>query len=220
MLSGNGTITLPGGDTRAAQLDQYIQVNNNTDEIQIIPPDLMDEAELLGTYNLNRLLVLLTGTPAFTPTASRTSLPATAAATWTPFPTYSEPTETLTPNPLPTHRPGTPDPNWTPGPDGLTQEESANAGSHTYSHSCVPYGECICSPDSSVPGFITFTAESVTLAGDESGSDSITYGKDSPNVYSLSQGDIDATITFFIDGWDFVVNKGGASCSFQTFLLQ
>ena len=220
MVSGNGTITFPGGDTRLAQIDEYIEVNNNTQEITIIPPELMDEAARLGVYYLPRLIYLLTGTPAATPSASSTSPPKTATATWTPFPTFEAPTQTTTANPLPTHRSYTPDVKWTPGADGLSPEETANSGSHIYSHSCISFGDCICSPDSSVPGNITFSADSVTLYAEEAGTDSISYYKSAPNVYSLSQGMMEATITFYIDGWDFVVNKNGGACSYQTFLIK
>ena len=220
MVSGNGTITFPGGDTRLAQTDEYIEVNNNTQEITIIPPELMEEAARLGVYYLPRLIYLLTGTPAATPSASSTSIPKTATATWTPFPTFEKPTQTTTANPLPTHRSYTPDAKWTPGADGLSLEEIANSGSHIYSHSCISFGDCICSPDSSVPGNITFSANSVTLFAEEAGTESISYYKSAPNVYSLSQGMMEATITFYIDGWDFVVNKNGGACSYQTFLME
>jgi len=219
MMSGNGTLTFPGDNTRSLQVEQFMEVNHADGSIQTIPADLVDDAWRLGVYYLPVLIHLLTGTPTVTPTATVTPLPSTATATWTPFPTYEATVVTSTPNPLPTHRAFTPNPNWTPGADGLTQAESANAGSHPYVRSCVPSGDCICSGDAYTVGNITFTNDSVMLEP-EAGAGSITYSKVSDNTYALQQGEMSATITFFIDGWDFVVTKNGAACSFQTFLLQ
>lgn len=222
MLSGNGTVTLPGGSSLTLQLEQYVEVDFNTDEIQVIPLDLQDEARLLNTYNLAKLIYMLTGTPAPSPTASKTPLPGTATATQTPFPTFAEPTASNTPMLLPTHRASTPNADWTPGPDGLTPEESANNGTHSYSGSGVAYGRCTYSgSEAENIGSITFTLDEVTLSGEDA-SDSISYPKVSPNVYQLTlpeQGKV-ATITFFIDGWDMEVTLDGKACSYQTFLIK
>lgn len=121
--------------------------------------------------------------------------PTPTPATWTPFPTFNEPTATSTYSPLPTHRAFTPSPDWTPGPDGLTQEESVNAGRHTYSASGIAYGSCIYSGyGDENDGVFTFTTEGVTIAAVD-GSGSIAYSKTGENNYQLkdAQKGLEAT---------------------------
>lgn len=221
VVSGNGTITLPGTrDSQQLQLEQYVEIDHNTSELLIIPVSILKEAKEMGITNLNRFIYRATLTPEKTKTPTRTPTP--APATWTPFPTFDQPTVTPTYSPLPTHRAFTPSPDWTPGPDGLTQEESENAGRHTYSASGVAYGSCIYSGyGDENEGIFTFTADGVTIAAvDANGS--LTYSKIAENKYQLkdAQKGLETTLTFYIDGWDMVVTKNGEACSHQTFLLK
>lgn len=221
VVSGNGTITLPGTrDPQQLQMEQYVEIDHNTSELLIIPASILEEAKKMGITDLNWFIYHTTLTPELTTTPTRTPTP--APATWTPFPTFGNSTVTPTYSPLPTHRAYTPSPDWTPGPDGLTQEEIANAGVHKYSASGVAYGNCIYSGYGDVnEGSFTFTASGVTLA-EVNGSGSLTYLKVAENKYQLkdTQKGLDTSLIFYIDGWDMVVTKNGEACSHQTFLLK
>jgi len=221
VVSGNGTITMPGTrDSQQLQLEQYVEIDHNTSELLIVPVSILEEAKKMGITNLSWFINNVKLTPE--PTKNPTRTPTSAPATWTPFPTFDQPTVTPTYSPLPTHRAFTPSPDWTPGPDGLSQEESANSGRHTYSASGVAYGSCIYSGyGDENEGIFTFTADGVTLAAAD-GNGSLTYSKIAENNYQLkdAQKGLETTLTFYIDGWDMVVTKNGEACSHQTFLIK
>jgi hypothetical protein len=221
IVSGNGTITLPGTrDPQQLQLEQYVEIDHDTSELLIIPVSILEEAKKMGITNLDWFIynAALSPEPAKTPTRTPTPIP----ATWTPFPVFDEPTATSTYSPLPTHRAYTPSPDWTPGPDGLSQAESANSGRHQYSASGIAFGNCTYSGyGDENEGSFTFTSSGVTLAAVD-GSGSLTYSKVAENNYKLTdaQRGLVTTLTFYIDGWDMVVTKNGEACSHQTFLLK
>jgi hypothetical protein len=119
--------------------------------------------------------------------------------------------------PVPTHRLVTPDPNSTPRPDGLTPEESANAGHHKYFYKCLASGPCGCSsPTFTLDPAITFTFNSVTLEGEGV---SITFPKQMPNTYVLINGNTITVVVFYIDGFEYTITKTGKPCLHQDYFL-
>lgn len=221
VVSGNGTITLPGTrNSQQLQLEQYVEIDHQTSEVLIIPVSILEEAKKMGITNLNWFISMTTPTSEPTKTTTRTLPP--VPATWTPFPTFDQLTAASTYSPLPTHLVSTPSPDFTPAPDGLTQAESANAGIHKYSAFGVAYGKCVYSGyGDENKGSFTFTTSGVTLASVDGGG-SLFYAKISENHYQLrdAQQGVETTIIFYIDGWDMVVTKDGEACSHQTFLLK
>jgi hypothetical protein len=200
-------------------LNQYVEITIESDDLKPIPPELAAQAQRLGAYTLPQLIALLTGTPPALATLPATATPtATPPATWTGMPTLPGATATPTLVPLIAHQAATPDPNWV-SPDGLTPEEAANTGAHVFAHSCRPYNKCVCSENGDTPKItLAFDRSGVTLSG--GGAESITYAKVQPNQYALNTQGVEATLTFYVDGWDFVVTKNGAACSLQTFMLK
>jgi hypothetical protein len=224
-LSGSCTVSFPKtGTSSTLDLNQYVEVTVDTETFKPIPAQLLAEAQKLGAYTLPQLIALLTGTPPALATEPATATIAATprAATWTALPTLPGATATLTPLPVTTHRAATPDPNWTPPIEGLTPEEFAHAGAHDFAHTCRAYNKCICSENLDTPKItIAFDRSGVTLSGVGGGvTGAITYPKAGPNLYVLKAQGLEATLTFYIDGWDLTVTKNGAVCSRQTFLLK
>jgi hypothetical protein len=156
--------------------------------------------------------------PTATPAASRaTTKPTALPALPTPFAVATS-SAGRSGDPIPTpFALRTPNPNGTTGPDGLTPEERANAGSHAYDFGCGATNGCECNREAAGATFtIAFTRDTVTLTV---GTDSITYQRTGPNTYEWKQGTTVAIITFSLDGWTFDTRKGGAACVIQTFRL-
>lgn len=218
VVEGNGTITFPGGDSFTGQMDEFVSIDHDTLELEVIPGSVVEEMKKMGIVDL-RSYFFRTLTPESTSKPTITPITPTSAATWTPFPTFDQPTITPTYNPLPTHRVETP--STVLNSEGLTEAEAANSGTHRYAGSGIAYGDCVFSgSEAEKIGSLTFTSSGVTIAS-EDGSGSITYGKMAANVYQTISKDksMTATITFFGDGWDLEVLKDGQPCSHQTFLL-
>ena len=217
-LSGNGTVRLPNDKQTALQAGQYVEVEAGNDSFQHIPPDLQEEANHLGALKLDVLINILTGIPPLTPLTNTPSI--TPSRTYTITSTASNQTKTAvipTPVPVPTHRLVTPDPNSTPRPDGLTPEESANAGHSKYFYKCLASGPCGCSsPTFTLDPAITFTFNSVTLEGDGV---SITFPKQMANNYVLINGNTITDVVFYIDGFEYTVTKSGKTCLYQDYFL-
>ena len=219
-LSGNCSVNAAQtGKLTLLELNQYAVIENSG-MAKPISGELLEQAKRLGVYNIDLLIGLLTGTPPAVPThKAPTATPTPKGTLWTPLPTLAGATPSATPPPAVTHRVATPDPNWTPALSGMTAEEYANAGQHRFDHTCRPAGKCICSESGDTPTItLTFDPDGVKLSG--GGADSMTYPKLEPNVYRLKTARMEATLQFYIDGWDFVVTQDGAACSFQTFLLK
>ena len=224
-LSGNCSVTLAKtGTSSRLDFNQYVEITvGDPDNLRPIPPELQAEAQRLGAYTMSQLIALLTGTPpALVRVPPKVTATVTPPATWTAFLMLPEATATLTPLPVTKHRAATPDPNWTPPMAGLTPEENANLGAHVFDHTCRPYGKCVCSESGDTPKIaVAFDQSGVTLSGGDGGAaGAITYPKVGPNLYTLKSQGLEASLMFFIDGWDFVVTKNGAACSLQTFLLK
>ena len=152
-----------------------------------------------------------TSTATHTPVVTRTAL-----ATWTPFalgPTSTPRVDSA----VPTYRPTITLPA---GFTGLTAEEQAAQGTHTYSVACQSWGDCVCDsalaePRVTIP--VVFDTTQVTLG---SGNESLTYPKVWPNLYRLVlQGKV-AEIRFLPEGFEFFVTQAGQACSLQTFTRQ
>jgi hypothetical protein len=222
-LSGSCTVSVvKSGTSTKLDLSQYVEITLEDALPQPIPPELAAEAQRLGAYTLPQLIALLTGTPPALATLAATATPAaTVQATWTLMPTLPGATATPTLVPLVAHQAATPDPNWS-SPDGLTPEEFANRGTHVFSHTCRPYNKCVCSENQDTPEItLAFDRSGVTLSGVGGGTaGAITYPKAGPNLYALKAQGLEAALTFYVDGWDFVVTKNGAACSLQTFMLK
>lgn len=218
-LSGNATVRLPNDKQTALQAGQYIEVVAGSGSFQPISPDLQEEASHLGAMKLDVLINILTGIPPVTPFTSTASI--TPSRTLTPTKTGQTSTRTpilSTPVPVPTHRITTPDPNATARPDGLTDEEAANAGHHKYFYKCLASGSCGCSsPTFTLDPTITFAFNSVTLEGN---SVSITFPKQMPNTYVLINGNTITVVVFYIDGFEYTVTKSGKTCMYQDYFLQ
>jgi len=152
-----------------------------------------------------------TSTPSHTPVITRTAL-----ATWTPFalgPTSTSRVDAA----VPTYRPTITLPA---GFTGLTAEEQAAQGTHTYSVACQSWGDCVCdsalaSPQVTLP--VVFDTTQATLG---SGSQSLTYPKVWPNLYRLTLQQKVAEIRFLPEGFEFFVTQAGQACSLQTFTRQ
>lgn len=217
VMQGNGTITFPNGNTKTiSDIEKGIIYNRYSEEITVYSASLLEEAREMGIADLD-LFFFFTPTPEPSRSATKTQMTLTPIITWTPFPDFGTATITPTQQPLPTHRAT---PSSAIGVDGLTAEESANAGSHVYEGYGVAYGDCTFSgAEAENIGSLTFSRDNVTLKA-KGGSGSISYPKVQPNVYRITQNEISATLTFYIDGWDMEVQKGGQPCSFQTFIIQ
>ncbi len=162
--------------------------------------------------------------------------------TETSFPTIPEPTHkptnTITPTPKATWTPmvlgDTSTPQATPVGSlrrptatvdpalngGLTPEEKANQGEHTYAVSCQAFGNCVCDSALAVPSVtmtITIDRSSVNLAAKEG---QLTYQRAAPNLFRITQNNLVTEITFLSEGWELYVEKGGNACSLQTYTRQ
>ena len=217
VVQGNGTVTFPEGNTKIiSDLESGVVYNRFTEEIKVYSASLLEEAREMGITHLD-VFFNFTPTPDPSKNAAKTTVTPTVYMTWTPFPDFETPTITPTPNPLPTHRAT---PSTVIGADGLTEAETANAGAHAYTGYGIAYGDCTFSgAEAEDIGSITFTRDQVTIEPIQ-GSGGISYPKISPNIYRIGQNGMTATITFFIDGWDLEVLKGGQACSHQTFILK
>ena len=65
---------------------------------------------------------------------------------------------------------------------------------------------------------ITFADGRVTLA-EKDGKNSLTYARQAPNLYRVSDSGVVADITFLADGWEFWVTRDEVACQLQTFTL-
>jgi hypothetical protein len=218
-ISGKCAVTVAEtGRLTTMDLNQYAEITVGDDTLKPVPAEQLAEMQKLGAYSIEQLSAMLTGTPPPPATARATATGTPPPATWTMMPTMPSATATVTPPAGVVHRAATPDPNWTPPFAGMTPEEAANAGQHVFAHTCRAYNKCICSESGDSPAItLAFDSGGVTLSG--MGGGSITYPKAGPNQYTMNLQDRVATLTFFIDGWDFTVTQGGASCSLQTFMI-
>lgn len=220
MVTGNGTLTLPGKNSNTSlHLEQYYVVDHQSD-IVVYPGSLIETAAELGIKDISWLYAHLTSTPAASRTPPTTPSVTPARPTWTPFPSAETPTvDSASPDILPTHIPFSPGADWMPQVDGLTPQESANSGAHHYSGKGVAFGDCVFTgADADQLGNITFTSTSVILSSSD-GTSGITYSQVGPNVYTVEEGEMVAIITFYMDGFDLDVTKDGQYCSKQVFTL-
>jgi len=156
----------------------------------------------------------------------------------TPYPTLLEPTKkvtaTITPTPKatwtlmalqpssaprpvsgePTRRPTA---TYDPLLKGLTPEEQANAGQHSFAVACQAYANCVCDSALSVPVVdmtITIDNNGANLAAMQG---QLTYPRVAANLFRVTKNDVIAEITFLPEGWELFVTKGGHACSVQTY---
>jgi hypothetical protein len=165
-------------------------------------------------------VAIVTATPY--PTQPEPTARPSATITHTPAPTWTEmvlgPTATArVDSALPTRRPtATQDPDL----KGLTPEEAANQGEHSYSVGCQAWGKCVCDSALAVPQIsmtIAFDSSGVSLSASEG---QLSYPRAAPNLYRIEQPDLLAEITFLPEGWELFVLKGGSACALQTYTRQ